>query len=85
MARLCLLPAQASVLLGTLAFSLVAYLAGNRHCATDQFGKGCGRIRWAAVQIKRKGIAMCGASESCPSTSLSADPGPYDPIPTASH
>ena len=51
--------AQAFAVVGTLSFSLVAYLAGNRQCETDQFGMGCGRIRWAAVQIKRKGIAMC--------------------------
>ena len=45
-------------MLGLLVLSVVAYLAGNRHCATDQFGRGCGHLRWAAVQIKRKGIAM---------------------------
>ena len=51
-------------MLGTLVLSVAAYFDGNRHCAIDQFGKGCGRLRWAAVQLKRRSIARC--ADSCP-------------------
>jgi hypothetical protein len=62
---------------GTLSFSLMAYLAGNRQCETDQFGRGCGRIRWAAVQIKRKSIAMCAhLLDQSPNVVHSSDAGP---------
>ena len=46
-------------MLGTLALSVAAYFDGNRHCTIDQFGRGCGRLRWAAVQLKRRSIARC--------------------------
>ena len=37
-----------------VALMLFAYAAGNSHCATDRLGRGCGTLRWAAVQIRRK-------------------------------
>ncbi len=48
---------QALLVLGTLVLSVAAYFDGNRHCAIDQFGRGCGRLRWAAVQLRRRSIA----------------------------
>ncbi len=46
--------------LAAVALLVTAYAAGNAHCAPDRRGRGCGTLRWAAVQIRRKVPSMCG-------------------------
>jgi len=48
-------------MLAAVALLVTAYAAGNAHCAPDRRGRGCGTLRWAAVQIRRKVPNMCAA------------------------
>ena len=46
------------------ALLIIAYAAGNSHCSPDRLGRGCGTLRWAAVQIRRKVPSMCASALS---------------------
>ena len=71
----CTLMPQWLGMLVAAALLVTAYAAGNAHCAPDRRGRGCGTLRWAAVQIRRKVPSMCAAIGVAQRAAVSAGRG----------